>query len=67
MNTRTLRGALVVMAMLALTIGACKKKPKDDKAKAGDETMDVMKAATMDAMKAAVTADAMKPAMKPRP
>jgi len=63
MNTRTMRGLLIATAVLALTVGACKKKPKEDKSKA-DDTMDVMKAASMDVMKAAsmdvMKADAMK-------
>jgi pentapeptide MXKDX repeat protein len=59
MNTRTMRGLLVATAVLTLSIGACKKKPKDDKAKA-DGTMDVMKAASMDVMTPAMKADAMK-------
>jgi pentapeptide MXKDX repeat protein len=60
MNTRTMRGLLIATAMLALTVGACKKKPKEDKSKA-DDTMDVMKADAMDVMKAdAMKADAMK-------
>jgi len=64
MNSRTVRGVIVAMAVLALTIGACKKKPKDDKAQEGDKTMDVMKAASMDAVKPAVKPEAMKAAMK---
>jgi len=63
MSTRTMCGVVVATAVLALTIGACKKKPKEDKAKAGD-TMEVMKVASMDAMKPAPMADAMKPAPK---
>ncbi len=67
MNTRTMRGMIVATAVLALTIGACKKKPKEDKAKKTDMAADVMKPASMDAMKPAT--DAMKPAgmdaMKP--
>jgi hypothetical protein len=59
-----MRGMLVATAVLALTIGACKKKPKEDKAKDGDKTMDVMKQASMDAMKPDMQADAMKPGMQ---
>ncbi len=58
MKTRSLKIAVMALAVVAMTLGACKKKPKDSKAKDGDQAMSVMKATAMAAMKA----DAMKAA-----